>query len=169
MYSWLPLRHGLGAADGHDVEGANSTTYVAESALGGRGPRAPQRELEPNAAGAYRSGEPGEEAATDDEVYRRWDTDEVAGWILGAFPSIFQNEAGDPYHFKLAKPDLVTWGPHVLRSRNCLGRLLVRVERRAVENLGKESSVRRQQTTTDGRRQTTTDDAVWCLGILLLT
>ena len=60
--------------------------------------------------------------------YRRWDTDEVAGWILGAFPSIFQNEAGDPYHFKLAKPDLVTWGPHLLRSRNCLGRLLVRVE-----------------------------------------
>ena len=57
----------------------------------------------------------------------RWDTDEVAGWIRGAFPSIFQNEAGDPYHFKLAKPDLVTWGPHVLRSRNSLGRLLVRV------------------------------------------
>ena len=82
--------------------------YVTESALGGRGPRAPQRELEPNAAGAYRSGEPGEEAATD-EVYRRWDTDEVAGWILGAFPLIFQNEAGCPYHFKLGKPDLVTW------------------------------------------------------------
>ena len=40
-----------------------------------------------------------------------------ACWILGAFPSMFQNEAGDPYHFKLAKPDLVTWGPHVLRSR----------------------------------------------------
>jgi hypothetical protein len=44
-------------------------------------------------------------------------TDEVAGWITGAFPSIFQNESGDPYNFKLAKTDLVTWGPHVLRSR----------------------------------------------------
>ena len=42
-------------------------------------------------------------------VYRRWDTDEVAGWILGAFPLIFQNEAGGPYHFKSGKPCLVTW------------------------------------------------------------
>ena len=125
--SWPPLRHGLGAADGHDVEGANSTTYVTESALGGRGPRAPQRELEPNAAGAYRSGEPGEEAATD-EVYRRWDTDEVAGWILVALPFVFQNESGDPYHFKSAKPGLVTWGLHVLRVRDCPGRRLDRVE-----------------------------------------
>jgi len=32
----------------------------------------------------------------DDES---WGTDEVAGWFLGAFPSIFQNEAGDPYNF----------------------------------------------------------------------
>ena len=53
----------------------------------------------------------------DDETGPIRDTDEVAGWIPGAFPSIFQNEAGDPYNFKLAKPDLVTWGPHVLRSR----------------------------------------------------
>ena len=45
------------------------------------------------------------------------DTDEVAGWIPGAFPGIFQNEKGDPYNWELAKPDLVTWGPHVLRSR----------------------------------------------------
>ena len=45
------------------------------------------------------------------------DTDEVAGWIPGTFPSIFQNETGDPCNFKLAKPDLLTWGPHVLRSR----------------------------------------------------
>jgi hypothetical protein len=53
----------------------------------------------------------------DDETGPIRDTDEVAGWIPGAFPSIFQNETGDPYNFKLAKPDLVTWGPHVLRSR----------------------------------------------------
>ena len=104
--SWPPLRHGFGAADGHDVEGANSTMSVTESALGGRGLRVPQRELTPKAAGADRSGEPGEEAATDDELDRRWDTDEEAGWILacplgpaniaqvsenpcGVFPSIF--------------------------------------------------------------------------------
>ena len=30
-----------------------------------------------------------------------WDKDEVAAWILGAFPSIFQNGAGDPYNLKL--------------------------------------------------------------------
>ena len=64
----------------------------------------------------------------DDDTGPIRHTDEVSGWILGAFPSISQNEARDPYNFKLAKPDLVTWGPHVLRSRNCLGRLIVRVE-----------------------------------------
>ena len=32
-------------------------------------------------------------------VVESWGTDEVAGWFLGAFPSIFQNEAGDPYNF----------------------------------------------------------------------
>ena len=32
----------------------------------------------------------------DDETGPIRDTDEVAGWIPGAFPSIFQNEAGDP-------------------------------------------------------------------------
>ena len=36
----------------------------------------------------------------DDEAGPIWDTDEVVGWIRGAFPSIFQIEAGDPYNFK---------------------------------------------------------------------
>ena len=53
----------------------------------------------------------------DDEAGPIRDTDEKPGWIPGAFPSIFQNEAGDAYNFKLAKPDLAMWGPHVLRSR----------------------------------------------------
>merc|ERR1712139_546831 len=57
----------------------------------------------------------------DDEAGPIWDTDEVAGWIqIG--------KAGDLYHFKLAKPDFVTWVEYVLRSRNCLGGLLVLVE-----------------------------------------
>ena len=28
-----------------------------------------------------------------------------------------KNETGDPYNFTLAKPDLLTWGPHILRSK----------------------------------------------------
>ena len=45
------------------------------------------------------------------------DTDQLPHWIPGAFPTIFQNETGDPYNYKLAKPDLDTWGRHILRSR----------------------------------------------------
>ena len=44
----------------------------------------------------------------DDETGPIWDADKVAGWIPGAFPSIFQNETGDPYNMILAKPDLTT-------------------------------------------------------------
>ncbi len=45
------------------------------------------------------------------------DTDPTPGWVPGTFPSIFQNETGDPHNYYLAKPDLATWGVHVLRSR----------------------------------------------------
>ena len=45
------------------------------------------------------------------------DTDKQAYWIPGAFPTIFQNETGDPHNYQLREPDLVTWGPHVMRSR----------------------------------------------------
>ena len=45
------------------------------------------------------------------------DTDEEPYWIPGAFPTIFQNETGDPYVYALKRPDLKTWGPHVLSSR----------------------------------------------------
>ena len=52
-----------------------------------------------------------------DEERRIRDTDKEAGWIPGAFPTIFQNETGDPYNSKLMQPDLLTWGPHVMRSK----------------------------------------------------
>ena len=45
------------------------------------------------------------------------DTDKEPYWIPGAFPTIFQNETGDPFNYVWKEPDLVTWGPHVLRSR----------------------------------------------------
>ena len=38
-------------------------------------------------------------------------------WIPGAFPTIFQNETGDPYNAAEAPVDLLAWGPHVLRSK----------------------------------------------------
>ena len=38
-------------------------------------------------------------------------------WIPGAFPTVFQNETGDPYNAPLRPVDLLTWGPHALRSR----------------------------------------------------
>ena len=45
------------------------------------------------------------------------DTDKEAYWIPGAFPTIFQNETGDPHRYAEKVPELVTWGPHILRSR----------------------------------------------------
>jgi hypothetical protein len=45
------------------------------------------------------------------------DTDKQPYWIPGAFPTIFQNETGDPYNYALKEVDLTTWGPHVLRSK----------------------------------------------------
>ena len=45
------------------------------------------------------------------------DTDREAFWIPGAFPTIFQNETGDPYYYENREVDLASWGPHVLRSK----------------------------------------------------
>ena len=45
------------------------------------------------------------------------DTDKVPRWIPGAFPTIFQNETGDPYYWELVEPEMDTWGPHILRSK----------------------------------------------------
>ena len=45
------------------------------------------------------------------------DTDKEPYWIPGAFPTVFQNETGDPFNYVLKEPKLETWGPHILRSR----------------------------------------------------
>ena len=45
------------------------------------------------------------------------DTDKEPYWIPATFPTIFQNETGDPYNYIVKEPDLATWGPHILRSR----------------------------------------------------
>ena len=45
------------------------------------------------------------------------DTDKIPYWIPGAFPTIFQNQTGDPHNYVLKEPDLVTWGPHVMSSK----------------------------------------------------
>ena len=45
------------------------------------------------------------------------DTDRQPYWIPGTFPTLFQNETGDPYNCPEKEVDLVTWGPHVMRSR----------------------------------------------------
>ena len=45
------------------------------------------------------------------------DTDKEPFWIPGAFPTIFQNETGDPYNYVNKEVDLNTWGPHVMRSK----------------------------------------------------
>ena len=44
------------------------------------------------------------------------DTDKEPYWIPGAFPSVFQNETGDPSNYVFKEPKLETWGPHILRG-----------------------------------------------------
>jgi hypothetical protein len=38
-------------------------------------------------------------------------------WIPGAFPTVFQNETGDPHNYIHKEPDILSWGPHIMRSR----------------------------------------------------
>jgi hypothetical protein len=45
------------------------------------------------------------------------DTDPKPFWIPGGFPTIFQNETGDPFNWMNSQPDLDTWGAHILRSK----------------------------------------------------
>ncbi len=45
------------------------------------------------------------------------DTDKEPYWIPGAFPTIFQNETGDPHNAPLKEVDLEKWGPHILRPK----------------------------------------------------
>ena len=45
------------------------------------------------------------------------DTDKEPYWIPGAFPNIFQNQTGDLHNYVEKEPDMLTWGPHIMRSR----------------------------------------------------
>ncbi len=45
------------------------------------------------------------------------DSDRQPYWTPGAFPTLFQNETGDPHNYVLKEVDLILWGPHVLRSK----------------------------------------------------
>ena len=45
------------------------------------------------------------------------DTDKEPYWIPGAFPSVFQNQTGDLHNYVIKEPDMITWGPHIMRSR----------------------------------------------------
>ena len=45
------------------------------------------------------------------------DTDKDPYWIPGAFPTIFQNQTGDLHNYFEKEPDMLTWGPHIMRSR----------------------------------------------------
>ena len=45
-------------------------------------------------------------------------------WIPGAFPTILQNETGDPYNAPLRSVDQSTWGPHVMRSKGWAAQVL---------------------------------------------
>ena len=88
------------AATGHEEAQATATGQEKKSAATGDNEQA-LAEAQSSATGQRRKDDKHllDPPEIDDES---WDTDEVAGWILGAFPSIFQNEAGDPYNLKLA-------------------------------------------------------------------
>ena len=45
------------------------------------------------------------------------DTDKEPYWIPGAFPTISQNETGDLHNYVFKESDILSWGPHIMRSR----------------------------------------------------
>ena len=45
------------------------------------------------------------------------DSDREPHWVPGIYPTIFQNETGDPFNYYLRQVDLQLWGPHVLMSK----------------------------------------------------
>ena len=45
------------------------------------------------------------------------DTEREPYWVPGAFPTIFQNETGDPFNYVEKEVDFDQWGPHVCWSR----------------------------------------------------
>ena len=74
-------------------------------------------------AGVAPIGKPLVEAPEFGERIR--DTDKEAYWIPGAFPNIFQNQTGDLHSYKWKEPDMLTWGPHIMRSRGWYAQALL--------------------------------------------
>ena len=97
------------AATGHEEAQATATGQEKKSAATGDNEQA-LAEAQSSATGQRRKDDKPllDPPEIDDETGPIRDTDEKPHWIPGAFPSIFQNEAGNPYNFKLTKLDLVT-------------------------------------------------------------
>ena len=93
------------AATGHEEAQATTTGQEQKSAATGDNEQA-LAEAPSSATGQRRRDDKPllDPPEIDDEAGPIRDTDEVAGWIPGAFPFIFQNEAGDPYNLKLDEP-----------------------------------------------------------------
>ena len=70
---------------------------------------------QPNDSGMTPTGKPLVEAPEFGD--RVCDTDKDPYWIPGVFPTIFQNETGDLHNYYNKEPDMLTWGPHIMRAR----------------------------------------------------
>ena len=108
------------AATGLEAQVAHSAWLRLPSTLATTGPEAASAaaatDLDPAKASEIEGKPVVDPPELDAEGLVR-DTDETPGWIPGTFPTIFQNETGDPHNYLLKKPDLDSWGLHVLRSR----------------------------------------------------
>ena len=102
------------------MDGTRELVAVAPESLSQGNPTSQSESLDPGSAlttakSVEASGKPLVDAPEFGDRVR--DTDKEPYWIPGAFPSLFQNETGDPHNYKLKEPDMLTWGPHIMRSR----------------------------------------------------
>ena len=99
-------------ADG-DALGVDSATAIAKTTANNQDADVAMEDA-PVAPLTGSGGKPLVEAPEFGERVR--DTDKEPFWIPGAFPTIFQNETGDLHNYTLKEPDMLTWGPHIMRS-----------------------------------------------------